>query len=501
MATTYSNPTRFLDEAGLEKLWERIYNGFAPRWQSYKPSDSLSNSDDRIPATFITPVEGNRDGNTSLNINFISAGTVKDASNNYYGKDIVVEIPAVKAPASDGTGGKLGLMTPEDKAKLDNVGTTAESAVTIKGINVNGSALAINNKFVNWDLKYNETTNTLDILDLNDSNKVMTSVDIDTMLSDAIVKGFLADVSLVDRKDGETSATGIYLKFIFTTGIDSNETSAESQTIYVSVNDLVDIYQAGTGISISQGTENDVNDTKRTSTINLKTAATSEIGGVKIYKDNSSYSVEARTESNISANVTGNTHRNFGIELDIDDKAFVNVPITNLTVNDSTVIDDSVEIITGTDKVKILQGYAKTKDTNGDGWTLAPQYKEISFGKETNVSIGTATNTDQGDKIDSSITVVTGLTTSGTNDHTIIPITETYTFNEKHLGLGADKTDTAKTITTNDANTGETAVDTLKVLTNIEVDDHTITKTYTTFEINVSSISTDFINGLQYKVN
>lgn len=501
MATTYSNPTRFLDEAGLEKLWERIYNGFAPRWQSYKPSDSLSNSDDRIPATFITPVEGNRDGNASLNINFISAGTVKDVSNNYYGKDIVVEIPTVKAPTSDGTGGKLGLMTPEDKAKLDNIGTTAESAVTIKGINVKGSALALNNKFVNWDLKYNETTNTLDILDLNDSNKVMTSVNIDTMLSDAIVKGFLSDVSLVDRKDGETAATGLYLKFIFTTGIGTNTASSESQTIYVSVNDLVDFYQPGTGISITQGTENTADETKRTSTINLKTAATGEIGGVKIYKDNSSYSVAARTESNISANVTGTTHRNFGVELDKDDKAFVNVPITNLTVNDSTVIDDTVEIITGTDKIKILQGYAKTKDTNGDGWTLAPQYKEISFDKETNVSIGTATNTNKGEKIDSSITVVTGLTTSGTNGHTIAPVTETYTFTESHLSLGNDAETTDKTITTNDTNTSDTAVDKLKVLTNIEVNDHTITKTYTTFEINVSSIDTDFINGLQYKVN
>jgi hypothetical protein len=501
MATTYSNPTRFLDEAGLEKLWERIYNGFAPRWQSYKPSDSLSNSDDRIPATFITPVEGTRDGNASLNINFVSAGTVKDANNNYYGKDIVVEIPTVKAPASDGTGGKLGLMTPEDKARLDNVGTTAETAVTMKGLKVKNTELTLTNKLANFDLQYNSTTNKLNIVDLNNSNAVLTSVDIDTMLSDAIVKGFLADVSLVDRKDGETSATGMYLKFIFTTGIGSNGTSSESQTIYVSVNDLVDIYQSGTGISVSQGTENDINDTKRTSTINLKTAATGEIGGVKIYKDNSSYSVAARTESNISANVTGTTHRNFGIELDKDDKAFVNVPITNLTVNDSDVIDDSVEIITGTDKVKILQGYAKTKDTNGDGWTLAPQYKEISFGKETNISIGTATNTNKGDKIDSSITVVTGLTTSGTNDHTIVPVTETYTFEETHLSLGLDATDTAKTITTNDANTGDTAVDKLKVLTNIEVNDHTITKTYTTFEINVSSIDTDFINGLQYKVN
>lgn len=64
------------------------------------------------------------------------------------------------------------------------------------------------------------------------------------------------------------------------------------------------------------------NDTKYT----LPTASTSAIGGIKIAKDNSSYTVAAATSS-ISANVTSGKY--YGVEIDKNDKAFVYVPWTN----------------------------------------------------------------------------------------------------------------------------------------------------------------------------
>lgn len=58
----------------------------------------------------------------------------------------------------------------------------------------------------------------------------------------------------------------------------------------------------------------------------LPTASTTTIGGIKIYRDNSSYSVTANTSS-VSANITSGPY--FGVEIDNADKAFTYVPWTN----------------------------------------------------------------------------------------------------------------------------------------------------------------------------
>ena len=58
----------------------------------------------------------------------------------------------------------------------------------------------------------------------------------------------------------------------------------------------------------------------------LPTASTTTIGGIKIYKDNSSYSVSANTSS-IGTNITSGPY--FGVEIDNADKAFTYVPWTN----------------------------------------------------------------------------------------------------------------------------------------------------------------------------
>ena len=58
----------------------------------------------------------------------------------------------------------------------------------------------------------------------------------------------------------------------------------------------------------------------------LPTASTTTIGGIKIYRDNSSYSVTANTSS-VSANIISGPY--FGVEIDNADKAFTYVPWTN----------------------------------------------------------------------------------------------------------------------------------------------------------------------------
>ena len=59
----------------------------------------------------------------------------------------------------------------------------------------------------------------------------------------------------------------------------------------------------------------------------LPTAGTEAIGGIKIAKDTSSYTVAAATSGTISANITSGKY--YAVEIDADDKAFVYVPWKN----------------------------------------------------------------------------------------------------------------------------------------------------------------------------
>ena len=87
-------------------------------------------------------------------------------------------------------------------------------------------------------------------------------------------------------------------------------------------------YKSGTGIQVdADATTTDVsNDYK----VNLQTATTSTIGGVKIHKDTTGYEVAAKTSGAINANISNNEDYR-AVEIDKDDKAFVYVPKTTWT--------------------------------------------------------------------------------------------------------------------------------------------------------------------------
>lgn len=507
-----TNVKQFLDKAGVEALWDRIYHGFAPRWQSYKPSNTSSSEEDKLPADFINVYEsdhivnGEKDGRKSLDINFVSAGAIKDAEGNKYGRDLVIQIPEVKAPTSSSSNdGAYGVMSPDDKWKLDHVGTTAEDKVTIKGVKVDGSELKLTDKFVNWDLQYDNSTYYLNVVDLNETNtanKIKTQV----YLGDFIKDSFLSSATVVQLADGEVTnlSKGLYIKLVFLTReIDGGTT--ENAPIYINVNDLVDVYNGGVGIEISDINAG-VEGADRTATINLKVAATTEIGGIKIAADN------AAMDNTTSLRVEDATGRDFGVMLNKDDVAYVNVPVDTLEIVDSTIIDDSVAIATA-DSFQILAGYNKSESSDGDGWKLTPIYKTISVNKESEITHGTpADATDGGNKIDTSITIMTDISLSGTNNHTITPVYETYTFNETHLSLGtaADANNTISiipsvgTATVNDI--AEVPVSKYSgsfTTTAISaVNDHTITNQNTahSFEIQIPAIEESFIDALVYRV-
>lgn len=95
--------------------------------------------------------------------------------------------------------------------------------------------------------------------------------------------------------------------------------------------------------------------------IDLDIAGTSEIGGIKIAKDNTSYAVTALT-SNISSAKTANAYTKdlgyFGLEIDSNDKAFVYIPTA---------------VASSTDSSRVFGLVSSSSDvTNTTGYTAAP---------------------------------------------------------------------------------------------------------------------------------
>lgn len=133
---------------------------------------------------------------------------------------------------------------------------------------------------------------------------------------------------------------------------DGHITSYSTNTFTVS--GFISSITPGTGLT---GTDTDTAITD-TGTINLKTASTSEIGGIKIYKDNTTTSVSAK-KSSITAQTTFD--RFYGLEIDSDDKAFTYVPWTDDRV---TSVDYHYNPITDNNKQLNASGNDNTNITN-----------------------------------------------------------------------------------------------------------------------------------------
>ena len=456
------NNKKYLDETGLATLWSRITNGFSPRWMAYRPTN--------IDA----------DG-TTVAITHSSAATAEQKTNGQ-GPDIVVTIPTV-------TTTKAGVLSAADKVKLDNIGSTAEAAVTIKQVQVKNQNLKIdNNKYVDWDFVYNTSTDSLDIIDCNDSNKVLTSVSVNSFIGDAIKEAILTDADIVNE-DGEGNS-GTFIKLIFATK-DQESATASTQEIYINVADLIDVYNAGSGISIEQGAI-DHNETQRTSTITLKIASTTERGGfVAGWVDATQESV-ARTD--IDA-------RTFAVGIGKGDKAMVTVPIGTITTSDSTFTNTAVNISPASGgSANVVTGITVTEKSDKTGHNIVLTGNVVNISKETSVTTtGTAGGTGEEMSFGDSFTVFKDITTGGTNGHTLTKSNTTWTLPKLSKGTITSTADAASQTIVAD-NSG--SYFTFDALTDITVGETTgvITPVKTKFkaQVDVISIPIATIEALTY---
>ena len=463
----------YLDTSGLATLWSIIIDNFALRWNAYKPKTTVSKT------------------TTSNSIVFESSASDTQKINGL-GENITVTL-------SEATESTAGILSSADKQKLNKLNKIIEDAITLKTIKVgqaeeveneNIRELVINtaDKSVNWDFVYNSTTNTLDIIDVNRpvNNNVMTSVSINDFIGDALISGILTDSDVVDKDGDNNSGSFIKLTFITTT-LDGVE---DKKDIYVNVADLIDIYNAGAGISLDPNGVVNADGRQRESTIKLKIASTTERGGFVATKV---------TNDTTSVQNTTIATRYFGVEIGKDNKAIVNVPIGTISAQNNS-ISGAVNIspITG-GTTNIITGMSIVEKTDNTGHNVTPIGTTLNITKESEITWSDDSTSSNSPQFGDTLTVLTEIASdeTGVNGHKIKRSKTSFTLPKVTI------TDTAveeehKTLITNDSNS-KFEFDTI---TDLDINESsgviTATKTSFSFGVEVSTIEESFITSLTY---
>lgn len=384
---------KFLDEAGLGSLWTQIRSGYAPKWKVIA-FDTMT----------INPVKDNTE-RIDVTIQSISESPKQDKDGNWTVDTSKAYQKVLSIPTA--TQSLPGVMSTADKTKLDNMGTSIENTIPLKGVQIDGTDLNLTDKKVNFALSYDAATDNLSLIDKNNGNVALSTVGI---LGDALKDAIISNAEIVDENNG---TTGTFLKITFVvTDQDGNNTTRD---VYANVADLIDTYTAGTGITITTGNNTGIDGVASSKQIELKCATTRALGGVKIRKDTSGYTVAATTTPTISANITTGRYR--GVEIDKNDAAFVYCPPENVSIGSGTTETASPTHQGTFTAITALDAFVD--QTSGD-ITISPTTTTYTIPAETNISItgnsgATGTTLEFGGKF----TVFKDISASGTNNHTI----------------------------------------------------------------------------------
>lgn len=443
---------QFLDSTGLNLLWNKITTGFAPTWKA---------------------IDGG-----SLGISTTATGAVLAYSST--GAAIGADAATawnLNIPAATQT--KAGLMTAADKIAIDGISGSITAAVPFKGLQINSSALALDsNKVANFNLVYNKDTDTLDIVDVNaTTNKVKTSVSVNSFIGDALLNGVLSEAVIVNKdKDNNT---GTFLKLSFT--ITKNDGTSDVSTVYANVADLISTYVPGTGIDIIT-TGTDINNDATVTTISIKAAATNALGGIKVSK--------VFTTNPTIQSATTYANRYFPVELTSAGQAIVNIPSSTVAIGTPGAAANGGSLSHG-GTITVVTAIQSSDNTTSGGSTITPVLTQYTLPAApavevtTNTTVGKDTLTN-GDKF----TVVTGIEK---NNHGVKVNTTEFTL----------PTITIPGITTTGTSTDEGTIipggEGIKVLENITSSEHTITRDYKTIKVaDPASIPDATINALAY---
>lgn len=164
-----------------------------------------------------------------------------------------------------------------------------------------------------------------------------------------------SDVVVLDNTTAPDGKGGTYLKLIFNAV--NEDGSANPQTQYINVTDLVELYSAGEGISITDEAGTGMNDDSRTAVINVVAATDEKLGAFR----------------------TGYTEgeRCYAVKLDSNKKAYVHVPWDNHEVTVTTPKDHTDK----ENKPYLVITDASSEVTNEDGSTTHKHAFSVQVGE------------------------------------------------------------------------------------------------------------------------
>lgn len=153
---------------------------------------------------------------------------------------------------------------------------------------------------------------------------------------------------------------------------------------------------SGMGLSTNDYTDAEKDKLSGLSNYTLPTSSITAIGGIKIYKDNSSYTVTANTSS-ISSNITSGKY--YAVEIDKNDKAFVYVPWTNTTYSVATASSSGLMSNAMYSKLDGIAVGAQVNAVTGVKGSSETSYRtgDIDITK-ANIGLGNVDNTADSDK-------------------------------------------------------------------------------------------------------
>ena len=131
-------------------------------------------------------------------------------------------------------------------------------------------------------------------------------------VTELIKTGLLKDADVVVNPAGQSAGT--YLKLVFNTSPDAD--TETTNTVYINVTDLIEIYTAGEGITITDIANEGADDIATTGVIKVNAATDTTLGAIKL-----GYTEGAKT---------------YKVQLDSNNRAFVAVPWESVTVTSKT---------------------------------------------------------------------------------------------------------------------------------------------------------------------
>lgn len=321
---------QFLDYDGLSHFWGIIKSKFAAKNEALKT---------------LTVTKDDTDSNK-----WTVGGTYADGS-TYVG-------PVLPTAST----GQAGLMTKEQVAQLNSVVATGQSNV-IEGIELADDTnqpkrVELKDKIAKLGLVYETSTSEdgkytqayISLVDLNGGeNPAVSKIDVTELTK----TGLLADSDLVIDPEGQDKGT--YLKLTFNV-VDATN-GAHTQTQYINVTKLIDIYTGGEGIKVN-GYE-----------ISIEKASDSKLGGVKTgYTGDTAKTYAVKVDGNGNAYVAVNWGETVVANADESvikvEKTGTTGDVTTYTVSAGTSLTSAIGNANSALQTVSILGVDLTKDSN-----------------------------------------------------------------------------------------------------------------------------------------